>query len=153
MIRRSRRDSARIALVCTPKGTWCYQHSADMPVAATPDVSQTGSCSCNSPSLTASDVAGKQDHLKENLIKRVERIKFWAKATLFVTKCVYLSQQPWPAQIFQKTWSFFSGSFLHIITELSMADSILAHRYQTWLWSILLPLLQGRNNPKYSSSM
>lgn len=116
----------------------------------------TGSCSCHNPSLTVRDVTGKQDCLKQNVIKHVERIKFCTKATLFgtfVAKFLYLSQQPQPAQIFQKTWSFFSRSSLHIIVDLPVADSIVAHRYQARSWSTLLPRSQGTNNPTYGSSM
>lgn len=119
-------------------------------------VSQTGSCSCHSPSSTVSDVAGKQDHLKRNLIKHVERIKFRAKATLFgncVSKFVF--NGPDQPKSFQKLDFFFSRSISlgHIITDLFVADSILAHRYQAQLGSTSLPRSQGRSNSTYGSSM
>lgn len=117
-------------------------------------VLQTGSsCSCHHPSSTVSDGAGKKHHLKWNLIKHIERIRFEIRLQFLVISCPSFYSTALTTLNNKKIWSFFFRSILHIITAVSVADSILAHRHQAQLWTTSLPCSKGRNNPTYRSSV
>lgn len=65
-------------------------------------ISQWGSCSCHNPSLTISGVTGKQCCSKHSLVTPVEKVKFWAKATVFgnfVARFVYPIQKSYKPNI------------------------------------------------------